>query len=217
MIYQGGAWPAEYRGQMFMGNIHGHRLNMDILKPKGSGFVASHGPDFLLANDAWARFINLQLRPRRQRLPHRLVRQASVPRRQQRGRLGPHQRPHLQDQLSRHEAGDRRRSEPRRPTRSWSNCCRTRTTGTCATPGGCCRSGRRTRRWSTGTHEVLAKIAFEHKDETRRLRGLWALHATGGLTEERMLKALSDECRRTSAPGRFSWRWRTATASDGAA
>ena len=48
---------------MFMGNIHGHRLNMDILKPKGSGFVASHGPDFLLANDAWARFINLRYGP----------------------------------------------------------------------------------------------------------------------------------------------------------
>ena len=63
MIYQGGAWPEEYRGQMFMGNIHGHRLNMDMLKPKGSGFVASHGPDFLLANDAWARFINMRYGP----------------------------------------------------------------------------------------------------------------------------------------------------------
>src|SRR5205823_11155223 len=28
--------------------------------------------------------------------------------------------------------------------------------------------------------------------ETRRLRGLWALHATGGLTEERLLKAMED-------------------------
>jgi putative membrane-bound dehydrogenase-like protein len=63
MIYQGGAWPDEYRGKMFMGNIHGRRLNMDILKPKGSGFVASHGPDFLLANDAWARFLNMRTGP----------------------------------------------------------------------------------------------------------------------------------------------------------
>src|SRR5262249_44894875 len=45
------------------GNIHGRRLNMDILKPKGSGYVASHGPDFLLANDAWARFINFRYGP----------------------------------------------------------------------------------------------------------------------------------------------------------
>jgi len=27
MIYLGDAWPKEYRGQMLMGNIHGHRLN----------------------------------------------------------------------------------------------------------------------------------------------------------------------------------------------
>ena len=25
MFYQGGAWPEEYRGKLFMGNIHGHR------------------------------------------------------------------------------------------------------------------------------------------------------------------------------------------------
>ena len=48
---------------MFMGNIHGPRLNMDILKPKGSGFVASHAPDFLLANDSWSQFINLKYGP----------------------------------------------------------------------------------------------------------------------------------------------------------
>src|SRR5205823_10303238 len=44
-----------------------------------------------------------------------------------------------------------------------------------------------------GTHELLAKLAFEHKDETRRLRGLWALHVTGGLTEDRILKALKPD------------------------
>jgi putative membrane-bound dehydrogenase-like protein len=63
MCYLGGAWPAEYRGQLFMGNIHGRRINMDILKSKGSGYVASHGKDLLLANDAWARFINMRYGP----------------------------------------------------------------------------------------------------------------------------------------------------------
>ncbi|HJZ56880.1 MAG TPA: PVC-type heme-binding CxxCH protein, partial [Gemmataceae bacterium] len=63
MCYLGGSWPKEYRGQLFMGNIHGRRLNMDILKPNGSGYVASHGPDFLLANDEWARFINMRYGP----------------------------------------------------------------------------------------------------------------------------------------------------------
>jgi putative membrane-bound dehydrogenase-like protein len=63
MIYQGGAWPAKYHNQLFMGNIHGRRINMDMPRPKGSGYVVSHGPDFLMANDAWARFINMRCGP----------------------------------------------------------------------------------------------------------------------------------------------------------
>ncbi|MGH7134208.1 MAG: PVC-type heme-binding CxxCH protein, partial [Pirellulales bacterium] len=39
MIYLGGSWPAEYRNQLFMNNIHGARLNQDLLTPKGSGYV----------------------------------------------------------------------------------------------------------------------------------------------------------------------------------
>jgi len=63
MCYLGGTWPQEYRGQLFMGNIHGRRINMDILKPKGSGYVASHGKDLLHANDAWSRLINMRYGP----------------------------------------------------------------------------------------------------------------------------------------------------------
>jgi len=53
MCYQGGAWPKEYHGKLFMGNLHGHRLNVDVLKPKGSGYEADRQPDFLLSNDKW--------------------------------------------------------------------------------------------------------------------------------------------------------------------
>ena len=63
MIYLGGAWPAEYQGSLFMNNIHGARLNRDILKPSGSGFVGSHAPDFLLANDLWSQIISLKYGP----------------------------------------------------------------------------------------------------------------------------------------------------------
>src|SRR5262249_30622472 len=45
---------------------------------------------------------------------------------------------------------------------------------------------------SKEVYESLEKIAFGHKDETRRLRGLWALHVTGGLTAERIEKGLTD-------------------------
>jgi putative membrane-bound dehydrogenase-like protein len=54
MCYQGGAWPKEYHGKLFMGNLHGHRLNVDVITPKGSGYVADRNPDFLLTNDKWA-------------------------------------------------------------------------------------------------------------------------------------------------------------------
>ncbi|MEX0586776.1 MAG: family 16 glycoside hydrolase, partial [Pirellulales bacterium] len=59
----GGVWPVQYRGSVFMNNIHGQRINMDILEPRGSGFVGKHGPDFCLTNDRWSQIINLQYGP----------------------------------------------------------------------------------------------------------------------------------------------------------
>ena len=63
MIYMGGSWPAEYQGSLFMNNIHGARINRDILKTSGSGFVGSHAPDFLLANDLWSQIISIKYGP----------------------------------------------------------------------------------------------------------------------------------------------------------
>ena len=54
LCYQGGAWPKEYHGKLFMGNLHGHRINVDVITPKGSGYVADRNPDFLLTNDKWS-------------------------------------------------------------------------------------------------------------------------------------------------------------------
>ncbi|HEY2908809.1 MAG TPA: PVC-type heme-binding CxxCH protein, partial [Gemmataceae bacterium] len=63
MCYQGGAWPKEYWGKLFMGNLHGHRLNVDEIKPKGSGYEADRNPDFLLSNDRWFMPISIQCGP----------------------------------------------------------------------------------------------------------------------------------------------------------
>jgi len=63
LIYQGDAWPREYVGSIYMNNIHGARLNRDILLPAGSGFVGRHGPDFLMANDRWSQIISLKSGP----------------------------------------------------------------------------------------------------------------------------------------------------------
>ncbi|MEZ6133156.1 MAG: family 16 glycoside hydrolase [Planctomycetaceae bacterium] len=63
MIYLGGKWPQKYRNQLFMNNIHGQRLNVDILKPNGSGYVGSHGPDFLLTGDRASQILNIRYGP----------------------------------------------------------------------------------------------------------------------------------------------------------
>jgi putative membrane-bound dehydrogenase-like protein len=41
MIYLGDNWPAQYRNHVFMNNIHGRRINNDILQRKGSGYRAA--------------------------------------------------------------------------------------------------------------------------------------------------------------------------------
>ncbi|HYG73671.1 MAG TPA: PVC-type heme-binding CxxCH protein [Planctomycetota bacterium] len=55
MIYLGDTFPAEYRNTLLMGNVHGNRVNRDIPKRAGSGYIGTHGPDFLVSNDKWFR------------------------------------------------------------------------------------------------------------------------------------------------------------------
>ena len=58
MMYQGNSWPSQYNGQIFMGNIHGQRINMDIPVPSGSGFIGKHGADFINFDDRWSQVVN---------------------------------------------------------------------------------------------------------------------------------------------------------------
>ena len=56
-VYLSDAFPESYHGKLFMANIHEHAVLTDILEPVGSGFVAHHGDDFMLANNAqWIGF-----------------------------------------------------------------------------------------------------------------------------------------------------------------
>ena len=62
-IYQSDAFPSNQHGRIFMANIHEHAVLSDILKPNGSGFIASHGEDFMMANNAqWIGF-SLEIGP----------------------------------------------------------------------------------------------------------------------------------------------------------
>jgi len=60
LIYQGDNFPSSYRGHLLTCNIHGSRLNQDFFERKGSGYVARHDRDFLLAHDENFRGLVLQ-------------------------------------------------------------------------------------------------------------------------------------------------------------
>ncbi len=47
------AYPPEYRDRLYMGNIHGGCINVDVLQRDGATYSARPAADFLKANDAW--------------------------------------------------------------------------------------------------------------------------------------------------------------------
>ena len=56
-FYLGDAFPKKYYDQLFMCNIHEHAVLIDYMVPKGSSFIGKHGDDFMMANDlAWVGF-----------------------------------------------------------------------------------------------------------------------------------------------------------------
>ncbi|MBI1374709.1 MAG: hypothetical protein GC159_18475 [Phycisphaera sp.] len=63
MVYLGDSFPAEYRNKVFMFNVHGNRMNMDVPDPHGSGYVGRHGDDFMKANDPWFRGVSMKYGP----------------------------------------------------------------------------------------------------------------------------------------------------------
>ncbi|HBH52882.1 MAG TPA: cytochrome C, partial [Planctomycetaceae bacterium] len=63
-LYRGDAWPAEYRGQAFIGDVGSNIVHRKVLKPQGVGLVAERVDDrveFLASTDTWfrpAQFVN---------------------------------------------------------------------------------------------------------------------------------------------------------------
>jgi putative membrane-bound dehydrogenase-like protein len=59
MIYQGDNWPSEYRNRLFTLNLHGSRINSNILERQGAGYVGKRAPDFCFLPDPWFRGMDL--------------------------------------------------------------------------------------------------------------------------------------------------------------
>ena len=62
-VYLSDAFPKVHQGRVFMANIHEHAVLSDILLPAGSGFTGKHGDELLTANNAqWVGF-SMELGP----------------------------------------------------------------------------------------------------------------------------------------------------------
>src|SRR6185503_2772289 len=60
-IYRGSAWPAEYYGQVFLGEVAGNLIHRQRLTPDGLTFHAARiddGKEFVTSMDNWFRPVN---------------------------------------------------------------------------------------------------------------------------------------------------------------
>jgi len=187
MIYLGGdSWPREYRETIFMNNIHGARTNTDRLQRTGSGYTATHGPDFLLANDSWSQMINFRYGPdgsvhvidwydknqchssnpdvhnktlgRIFKISHERDRWVRVDLKRLSSDALVESQLHRNDWYVRHA---RRILQERGP--------------------------------DPKVHARLERMLRDHPDVTRKLRALWALHVTEGLSEQDTLELLGHD------------------------
>ncbi len=189
MIYLGGAWPAEYRNQVFMNNIHGQRLNMDVPKPRGSGYVGSHGPDFLTTGDRASQILNLRYGPDGQAWMIDWYDMQAC----HTGNVAAHDRSNGRIyKISYGEskpvsvdlkaASDLELAELVQHANDWS-----------------VRHARRilqeraaARPIEVAARQRLTEIATTHPEDTRRLRAIWALHVTGGIDTELTQRLFGD-------------------------
>ena len=61
MVYRGAAYPEQYHGQMFVGNVAGNLVHRRSLTPKGATFAATRvddGAEFIASTDNWFRPVN---------------------------------------------------------------------------------------------------------------------------------------------------------------
>lgn len=189
MIYLGGAWPDEYRGRIFMNNIHGQRLNTDILKPQGSGFVGSHGPDFLLTGDIASQILNIRYGPDGQAYFIDWYDTNAC----HHNNVDGHDRSNGRvykvvygdakaSSIDLSQKTDVELAELALDKNDWFVRHARRALQERAATGAI----------ETAARERLVSIATTNEDATRRLRAIWALHVTGGLPAELGGKLLAD-------------------------
>lgn len=61
MFYMGNDHWGLDRNAIWMNNIHGYRVNTDHIEREGSGYSASHGEDFLKTHDSWSQWLDYRI------------------------------------------------------------------------------------------------------------------------------------------------------------
>ena len=186
MLYQGGAWPEEWSHRPMMNNIHGQRINMDILQRSGSGYVGTHGPDFLNFNDRWSQALNMlydhngsvyviDWYDKNQCHHNRLDGHD-----RSNGRIYKivHENEDWQP-VDLHALSDAALVDLQRSRNEWH--------------AGHARRILQERRVDSNVREALRRMFSAIDDDPIRLRVLWSLHVTGGLDEAFGLALLNDE------------------------
>ncbi|MFV2067354.1 MAG: PVC-type heme-binding CxxCH protein, partial [Pirellulales bacterium] len=190
MIYLGNTWPAPYRGKIFMNNIHGQRINMDVLEPAGSGFVGSHGPDFLFTGDRWSQIVNLRYGPDGQVLMIDWYDQQAC----HTGNISDHDRGNgrvfqvrygdgKSSPIDLKQKSDRELVKLQLHANDWFVRHARRILAERAAAGKLDPNAR---------HDLLT-MARSNPDAARRLRAMWALHVTGRLPADLVPALLVDE------------------------
>jgi putative membrane-bound dehydrogenase-like protein len=190
-VYQSDAFPPEQRGRIFMANIHEHAVLSDVLVPKGSGFTARHGEDFLLANNAqWIGF-SLEIGPDGalyvldwhdgdicgQDVLH-----------QETGRIY-----RIVPKASLASQFDGRYSDLRQMSDAQLVALQTNQSDWHARRARIILQYRAAKGTLTAeTHAQLRQIFATDSNPDWRLRAMWALHVTGGWTPDALIEVLSD-------------------------
>ncbi|HUY90887.1 MAG TPA: PVC-type heme-binding CxxCH protein [Pirellulales bacterium] len=185
MIYLGDNWPDEYRSGLFTCNIHGTRVNHDVLERRGSGFVAHHGEDVFFMHDPWFRGLVVKQGPdggvyvsdwtdSGECHDYEDIHRTS-------GRIYKatygRPKPFKMDLAA---LGDAELVELQLHKNDWQVRHARRLLQERAAAG----------KLQGETRAALVKLLEEQPDVTRKLRALWALHAIGGLMEAELAELL---------------------------
>ncbi|MEJ7766553.1 MAG: PVC-type heme-binding CxxCH protein [Chitinophagaceae bacterium] len=191
-VYLSDAFPKDQQGRIFMANIHEHAVLSDVLVKKGSGFTAHHGDELLAANNAqWVGF-SMELGPEGALYIldwHDADICGQEVLNEKTGRIF---RVTPQKSLAENFKGrysnlaimtDEQLVQLQTVNSDW-HARRARVILQNRAAKG---------KLHAKTHEQLWKIFHQDANPDWRLRSLWALHVTGGIKGDNLLKALADK------------------------